>query len=57
MGALNIMASCATLNKFIHYSLKCVVYNMPIQNGTASKRMLTERRGFERLRQTQHGKL
>jgi len=42
MGTLELISSCAPLKKFIRSSLKCVVYNVPIQSDTASKRVLAE---------------
>ena len=39
-GTLELMPSCAPLNEFIYSSLKCVVYDLPMQGGTAEKRMV-----------------
>jgi len=39
-GTLELMSSCAPLNKFIYSSLKCVVYDLPMQGGTTEKRMV-----------------
>jgi hypothetical protein len=42
MGTLELMPSCALLNKFTHSSHSCVVYNVPIQSDTANKRMVAD---------------
>lgn len=42
MGTLELMSSCALLNKFTHSSHRCVVYNVHIESDTANKRMVAD---------------